>query len=63
VLCALFNLILASGKVPLLFGSGVVIPVPKDKSSDLGSSKIYRAIIVSPVISKVFEMCLFRIIS
>ena len=43
------------------FGSGVVIPVPKDKSGDLSSSKNYRAITVTPVISKVSEMCLLEL--
>jgi len=40
------------------FAVGVIIPVPKDKSGDLTDSKNYRGITLSPVISKVFELCL-----
>jgi len=50
-------MMIARGKVPELFGSGLIIPVPKDKSGDLCSSKNYRGINLSPVISKVFELC------
>ena len=57
-LCELFNMMLECGKVPQLFGSGLIIPVPKDKSGDLCSSKNYKGITLSPVISKLFEMCL-----
>jgi len=41
-LCTLFNMMIARGKVPELFGSSLIIPVPKDKSGDLCSSKNYR---------------------
>ena len=45
--------------MPELFCSGVIIiPVPKDKSGDLTDSKNYRGITLSPVISKVFKLCL-----
>jgi len=45
---------LACSKVPELFRSGVIIPVPKNKSADLTGSKNYRGITLSPVVSKVF---------
>ena len=38
----------------------MLILVPKDKSGDLCSSKNYRGITLSPVISKVFELCLLE---
>jgi len=61
LLCVLFNKMLTRGKVPELFCSGVIIPAPKDKSEDLAYSKNYRAISLSPVISKVFELCLLEL--
>ena len=52
------------GKVPELFSSGVIVPVPKNKHGDLtDSSKIYRGITLSPMISEVFEMCLMELYS
>ena len=39
------------------FGYGIIIPLVKDKHDDLSSSDNYRVITVSPVISKVFELC------
>ena len=49
------------GKVPELFCSGIIIPVPKNKHGDLTDSSNYRGITLSPVISKVFEMCLMEV--
>ena len=59
-LCRLFNLCLKHSYVPSEFGRGIVIPLVKDKHGDLASSDNYRGITVSPVISKVFEMCLLN---
>jgi len=61
LLCVLFNKMLTCGKVPELFCNGVTIPVPKNKYGDLTDSKNYRGITLSPVISKVFEMCLLAL--
>ena len=58
LLCILFNKMLSYGKIPELFYSCVIIPVPKDKSGDLTDSRNYRGITLSPVIAKVLEMCL-----
>jgi len=63
LLCILFNKMLLCGKVPEVCCSGVIIPVPKDKSGDLTNSRNYRGITLSPVISKVFEMCLLDLYS
>ena len=49
LLCTLYNQILACSKVPELFCSGVIIPVPENKSGDLTDSKNYRGITLSPV--------------
>ena len=59
-LCRLFNLCLKHGYVPSEFGRGIVVPLVKDKHGDLSSSDNYRGITISPVLSKVFELCLFN---
>lgn len=41
--------------VPDAFGSGIIVPIVKDKSGDLSSVDNYRPITLSPVISKLFE--------
>jgi len=63
LLCILFNNMMSLGKVPELFCSGVIVPVPKNKHGDLTDSSNYRGITLSPVISKVFEMCLMELYS
>jgi hypothetical protein len=44
--------------VPDAFGSGMIVPLVK--GDDLGTTNAYnyRAVTISPCISKVFEMCL-----
>lgn len=59
-LCKLFNLMLDKGYVPKDFGIGVIVPIIKDKNGDACSSDNYRAITISPIISKVFELCLLN---
>ena len=54
----IFNLMLKHSYVPDEFGKGVIVPLVKDKRGDLFSSSNYRGITVSPVISKIFELCL-----
>ena len=47
-----------SGDVPLAFGSGLIIPIPKrSTSSRLASIHDFRGITLSPVLSKIFEQC------
>ena len=58
-LTKLFNLMLQLEFVPSSFGYGIIIPIPK--KTDINCClkvEDYRAITVSPVVSKVFEMCL-----
>ena len=58
---SLFRLILKHSYVPEMFGSGVPIPLLKDKSGSLHDMDNYRAITLLPVISKVFEMVLLAV--
>ena len=53
ILTKLFNLMLVTGYVPVEFGFGVSVPIPKERSSVNCSD--YRCISISPVISKIFE--------
>jgi len=55
--CRQFNLTMIHGYVPNQFGRGISIPLVKDKHGDLNNSNNYRAITISPVISKIFESC------
>jgi len=57
----LFGLILKHSYVPEMFGSGVSIPLLKDKSGSVHDMDNYRAITLLPVISKVFEMVLLTV--
>ena len=58
---SLFRLILKHSYVPEMFGSGVSIPLLKDKSGSVHDMDNYRAITLLPVISKVFEMVLLAV--
>ena len=51
-------MILRHGYVPQYSGKGIVVPLIKDKNGDLSNPDNYRAITISPTISKVFELCL-----
>ena len=41
------------------FGIGIIVPLIKDRHGDVRNSENYRAITISSVISKVFEICLY----
>ena len=56
-LCNLFNLIIQHGYVPAQFGSGIIIPLIKDRLGDATKLDNYRGITLSCVISKIFEFC------
>ena len=45
--------------VPDKFGIGIIVPLIKDRHGDVCNSENYRAITISSVISKVFEICLY----
>ena len=54
----LFNLMLKHGYVPSAFGTGVIVPLVKDRNGPTDKLNNYRGITLSPVISKLFELCL-----
>ena len=56
-LCRLFNLILKHGSVPAKFGSGIIVPIVKDRLGDATKLDNYRAITIGSIISKIFEFC------
>ena len=56
-LCNLFSLIIHHGYVPDQFGSGIIIPLIKDRLGDETKLDNYRAITLCCVISKLFEFC------
>ena len=55
LLYVLFNIMLKHGIVSSLFLSGIIVPVIKDKHGDTSDINNYRAITLSPSISKLFE--------
>jgi len=58
LLSLLFRFIVVNRFVPDDFGAGLVIPLLKSENLDSAVSDNYRAITISPCVSKVFEMCL-----
>lgn len=59
ILSMLFNLFLKFEFTPKAFGRGIIIPIPKkDTKSNFDKLSDYRGITVSPVISKIFELCI-----
>ena len=61
VLARLFRLILLSGYVPRVFKISYTVSIPKTKEfmSKSLSYDDFRGIVISPIISKVFEYCFF----
>ena len=59
ILAELFNLVMATVHVPCGFRLSYTVPLPKE---DIGCMKNsvnnYRAISISPVLSKIFEQCI-----
>ena len=47
---------LLHGYVPDRFGCGIIVPLIKDRLGDVSSLDNYRAITISSVISKAFEL-------
>jgi len=57
----LFNVMVYVGHVPTAFGQGLIVPLLKgDKRSKCYKIEDYWGITISPIISKVFEICLFH---
>ena len=58
-----FNMMILLGYVPDAFGRGIIIPIPKSNDGkNWNKVEEFRGITVSPILSKVFESCLVRII-
>ena len=59
ILARLFNIMVYSSYVPVAYGTGITIPIPKNDCTR-GAQKIesFRGITLSPVISKIFEHCI-----
>ena len=62
LLRVLFKCCLVHGIVPSDFGLGIIIPLVKNPNDDVTKISNYRGITLSPVISKLFEMCLLNIL-
>jgi len=62
ILSRFFNLILCTGYVPVGFKRSCILPIPKpsDVRTKAMTCNDFRGIAISPIISKVFENCLFR---
>jgi hypothetical protein len=56
----LFMLIFKHGHVPSEFKIGVITPVIKDKKKDVNDVDNYRPVTIISVISKLFEMCIYK---
>ena len=63
LLSALFRLMLVFTYVPNEFGLGLMVPLLKSDDCDSTVADNYRAITISPCISKAFESCLISIFS
>ena len=48
------------GFVPNDFGKGIIFPLVKDVMQNVNSADNYRAITVSPLVSKLFEYCILN---
>ena len=61
ILCKLFNLFVLTGHVPPDFGKSYTVPIPKcDSSGHNMTVDDFRAIAISPVISKLFELAILE---
>ena len=60
-MCTLFHSIILHGYVPKDFGSGIVIPLIKNRTGDVNNANNYRDITLIPAISKLFLLVLIEI--
>jgi len=54
---------LRTGYVPDAFGMGVIIPLIKNIDGNPGCIENYRGITLSPILSKLFELCMLLRVS
>jgi endonuclease/exonuclease/phosphatase family metal-dependent hydrolase len=60
-LTKLFNLMLLSAHVPYAFGQSYTVPIPKiDCCTKSMTCSDFRGIAISPIMSKIFEHCIFE---
>ena len=60
ILSMLFNLMIHFQYIPDNFGSGIIVPFPKDSKCQLNKFSDFRGITISPLISKIFELCIIE---
>jgi hypothetical protein len=64
ILNKLFNLMLKTNHVPSEFGIGLTIPIPKIETNTKSlTTDDFRGITISPIVSKVFESCLLKMLN
>ena len=62
ILAKLFNFMIVTGNIPSSFNQSYTVPIPKSSCNLYGKTVTvddFRGVSVSPVISKVFEHCIF----
>ena len=59
----LFQLIVKHGHVPKDFKIGVIVPVVKDSRKNTADVNNYRPVTIISVMSKLFEMCVYKMIN
>ena len=64
LLAKLYNAMLQNGYVPLDFGKGITIPIPKNENlQGMQSIESFRGITLSSILAKLFEHCILLIFS
>ena len=59
ILAEIFNVIMFAAHVPYGFGLSYTVPLPKDDTTyKRNTVDSYRAISISPILSKIFEQCI-----
>ena len=56
----LFNIMTIHSCVPDGFGTGIIVPIVKNRLGDVTGSSNYRGITLSPLLSKLFEHCILN---
>ena len=60
-LSLLFSCMLSHGFLPVAFMRTLIIPILKNKNGDTSAKRNYRLIVIVTAMSKIFELCLSRI--
>ena len=59
----MFHIIIQHGHVPKEFKLSVILPVIKENKKDVSCVDDYRPVTIISVITKLFEMCIYKKIS